>query len=97
MFVLSSRYEGFPNVLLEAMASGCAFIAFDCDTGPGEIIEDGVNGLLVNPGSIQELTNAIVRLFADTLLSEELGEVAKDVRIRFSEDKTMHQWLSFLR
>lgn len=57
--VLSSRYEGMPLVLIEAMAAGCPAIAYDINYGPREVIRDGESGILVEPGNIDSLVNAI--------------------------------------
>ena len=92
LFVLSSRYEGIPNVLLEAMASGCPSIAFDCDTGPREIIQDGINGVLVPPENIQALSNALALLMDDEPLREKYGQNGQKVREAFSEDKIIGLW-----
>ena len=75
-FVLSSRYEGFPNVLLEALSVGCPAVAFDCQSGPGEIISHGANGLLVRAESIDELAGSIARLCGDPGLRQRLGQAA---------------------
>jgi glycosyltransferase involved in cell wall biosynthesis len=62
-YVLSSRYEGFPLVLLEAMGKGMAVVAFDCPTGPADIIRDRENGLLVphmDEAALGEAMNAMI-------------------------------------
>lgn len=92
IFVLSSRYEGMPNVLLEAMASGCPSIAFDCDTGPGEIIQDQVNGILVPAEDIQALCDGLISLMEDESLRAQYGEKGKWVREKFSEREIIALW-----
>jgi GalNAc-alpha-(1->4)-GalNAc-alpha-(1->3)-diNAcBac-PP-undecaprenol alpha-1,4-N-acetyl-D-galactosaminyltransferase len=75
-FALTSRYEGTPVALLEAMAAGCACVAIDNDSGAGELICDGQNGLLA-ADSLDALTAALDRLLGDPPLRRRLAEAAQ--------------------
>lgn len=92
VFVLPSRYEGFPNALLEAMAMGCPVIAADCDSGPREIIRHGENGLLVPVEDIDALAAALQKLFDDVALRTWLGAEALNIRERYSKHVIVDQW-----
>lgn len=84
VFVLPSRFEGFPNVLLEAMASGCACVAADCPTGPAELINSGINGVLLPTTACPDLWAArLDDLLANPSKREQLGNAAMGVRQRF--------------
>jgi len=91
--VCPSRCEGFSLVLLEAASCGLPLISYDCPTGPAEIIDNGVNGILVpKVGDIQGLADAICRLIEDEPLRKQMGLAARDIPKRFTTDKIMHQW-----
>lgn len=97
IFVLSSDYEGQPNVLLEAMNSGLACIATRCDFGPEEITQNESNGLLVNVGDNEGLAKAIEKLIHCRNLREELGENAKNtINKEFSPEVVIQKWLKLL-
>lgn len=93
LYVLSSRVEGLSNTLLEAMASGLAAVAFDCETGPREIVHDGVDGLLVRPAADpQSLARALESVMSDDARLQSLAEQALLVRERFSMARVSGLW-----
>ncbi|MDB5014302.1 MAG: group 1 glycosyl transferase [Daejeonella sp.] len=92
LFVLSSRNEGYPNVLIEAMNAGCASIAVDCVTGPSEIIENEVNGILIENGNKVLLTQTMKSVLADPELKETISTNAKLIGAANSMEALAHEW-----
>ena len=76
-FVLSSDYEGFPNVLAEALACGAAVISTDCPTGPSELIKDGYNGILVPTNQVSPLAQAMTTLYNNQDIRTQLKNAAR--------------------
>ncbi|NBQ67475.1 MAG: glycosyltransferase family 4 protein [Nitrosomonadaceae bacterium] len=82
VFAFSSYWEGFPNALAEAMLAGIPCVSYDCPTGPSELIEDGVNGILIPVGHVVEFTAALKRLVENPELAAKMGQMAAAVADR---------------
>ena len=89
---MSSHYEGFPMVLIEAMACGAPGVCFDFKCGPKDIIRDGENGLIVPEGDIPALARAMERLMRDDALRAQMSARAREVTETYSEENVMKQW-----
>ena len=97
IYVLSSRREGFPCSLIEAMSQGCACVAFDCKTGPNEIITDGKSGLLARNGDINDLASKLQLLIEDETLRKKLSAGAMEEVKRLDKELIMKQWDELIR
>lgn len=93
LIVMTSNYEGFGMVLVEAMACGVPAIAFDCKCGPKDIIRQGENGLLVHNGDVDGLADTMMEVMADDDYRKMLSENAKAVVDTYSEQAVMARWL----
>ena len=96
IFVLPSRFEGFPNALLEAMACGLAVAAFDCESGPRAIVRPDHDGVLVPAEDVGALSKALEMLAFDEGLRRRLGEAACHVVDRYSLRDVVAQWEALL-
>ncbi|GIH93764.1 glycosyltransferase family 4 protein [Planobispora siamensis] len=92
LYVLSSRFEGLPMVMIEAMSHALPVVAFDCPTGPADVLIDGVDGLLVAPEDVDALAAAIRRLVADRELRRRMGAAALVTVRDYAPDRVMPQW-----
>jgi GalNAc-alpha-(1->4)-GalNAc-alpha-(1->3)-diNAcBac-PP-undecaprenol alpha-1,4-N-acetyl-D-galactosaminyltransferase len=96
-FVLTSRYEGFPRVLAEAMMRGLPVISFDCPGAPKEMIRNNQNGILVPDGDIEGFARAMIRMMEEPALAERLSQAAPSVAELCSPEVVGEKWVSFLR
>lgn len=97
LFVLSSRYEGFPNALLEAMASGLPVISFNCPSGPAEIIHHEVDGILVEPENIDALSEAIITMIKSDKKRSEFELAGRNNIERFGLEKILQEWETLIQ
>jgi len=92
IFILSSRMEGYPNALVEAMACGCPCISFDCKTGPSSIIKNNINGILIENGNIDELSKAMNELSLNAENRQKLSLKALEIREKLNIKKISEKW-----
>lgn len=94
ILVMSSHYEGFPMVMIEAMACGVPVVSYDFKCGPRDIIREGDNGLIIPEGDISALAEGIGRLIQEEELRRSMSMKAQEVTTTYSEDTVMRRWIT---
>lgn len=92
MYVLSSRFEGLPMVMIEAMTHALPVVSFDCPTGPADVLTDGQEGILVPPEDVDAFADALCRLMEDKALREKMGKAALQTAQNYSPAAVHPQW-----
>jgi glycosyltransferase involved in cell wall biosynthesis len=93
IYVMSSRYEGLPMVLIEAMSCGLPIVSFDCEYGPRELIIDGESGLLVNPNNLEQLAEKICFLIENENIRIKMGVKALEGVRKYAKEPIMNKWI----
>lgn len=92
LFVLTSQTEGFPNALIEAMAHGVAAVSYDCPTGPSEVIESGLNGILVETNDKQGIENKIRYLVTHKTIRNNMATSGRKITAKLDSKLIMENW-----
>lgn len=92
IYIMSSRFEGFPMVLLEAMSCGLPCVSFDCPNGAKDIIEDGRNGFLVGYLNVEQLADNICKLIENESLRKEMSNHAREDVKHYLPTEIMKLW-----
>ena len=96
IYVMTSRYEGLPLVLLEAQQYNLPIVSFRCPTGPNEIVEDGVNGYLIDCYDTDKMSERLLELMEDSNLRSFFSNHAKDNMEKFDKNKIIQQWIELI-
>ncbi|NLJ18277.1 glycosyltransferase family 4 protein [Globicatella sulfidifaciens] len=97
MFVLSSDFEGMPNVIIEAMAVGMPVISTDCPSGgPSDLIDNKVNGILTPVGDVNEMYKAMCKIASSEEFARSLGENAQDIKVKLDSTNVIEKWRNYL-
>lgn len=97
IYVLTSEMEGLPMVLLEAKSHGLPIVSFDIETGPSDIVRDGVNGYLVESGDVDTMAEKICQLIEDEALRQKFSENTVLDMDKFDEERIVEEWEQLIR
>lgn len=92
IYVMSSRFEGFGMVLIEAMACGLPCVSFNCHHGPADIIQDGIDGYIVDNGDVGQLAQKLISLMDNQSLRQQMGRMAKENVKRYLPEIITKEW-----
>jgi glycosyltransferase involved in cell wall biosynthesis len=96
VYLMGSRYEGLPLILLEALSAGLPLIAFDCKTGPREVIVSGENGFIIPKFEVESMSNSIDQIAFDKDLRMRMGKNSLNRKHLFSQNTIVEKWISLI-
>ena len=95
-YVMTSYYEGLPMVLLEAKANNLPLVSFDIETGPSEIIRNGIDGYLIENNNLKQMIEKIDYLIKNENIRKKFSDKSKENLNKFEKDKIVNQWIDLI-